>query len=544
MLDERASDIDIQAISWLYSTTFNPTLHSIIMQSISGLPIASTQKARKAFTDIALSEQWQDTWRELLRACVIESSEEDNTVKPREDMALQMDRLLRVNLLLEEDPAWELQRSFDYQGLILSDSDPPELGPTVVANRFKVPNLPSAIQILKQALLGSDEEKSLCLHPIVWAGLLDSSVKDGCFEPPAHNTFDTKLCVAFLGTIPHEYFRNDEGKMDVVRDVYRARLTDSIYHYLYPNVGQNLLRMFSAFDSLSHEDATPPCLRLLLAILAFMLSELGEGEDDRRPLSSDNRELLALTVASLRHYIKFSLKLSALEKQASLSIITGVMACSHIFCDAELRNSRTCKSILDIFDVLVHPKDRFPSANFARPVSWCSELIIKNLLQATFNEDFWARSHSDTVLDQVYMAKLRILCSCFRQGISIAFEVFEREGCLAKFYEHRFDSRLVELTVSYVTGLSSLSPHHAEYAHQPENLLALVTILALGRKGIALITLARMRPEHPAWSECLAKIREDFTAISIGVLDENGDDNFQWGIVQLEQFFSSHLKVD
>ncbi len=106
MLDERASDIDIQAISWLYSTTFNPTLQSIVMQAISGLPIASTQKVRKTFADIALTEQWQERWRELLRACVIASPEEGDTVEPREDMALQMDRLLRVNLLLEGDPAW------------------------------------------------------------------------------------------------------------------------------------------------------------------------------------------------------------------------------------------------------------------------------------------------------------------------------------------------------------------------------------------------------------------------------------------------------
>ncbi|KAK0200736.1 hypothetical protein DFS33DRAFT_1507424 [Desarmillaria ectypa] len=546
ILDERASDIDIQAISWLYSTTFNPTLQSIVMQSIGGLPIASTQKVRKAFADIALTEHWQECWHELLRACVIASPEGDDTVEPREDMALQMDRLLRVNLLLQEDPAWELQRGFDYQGLRLSDSDPPELRPIVVANGSRGPSLPSAIQILKQGLLGSDQDVCLCLHPIVWAGLLDSAVKDGCFEPPAHNAFDIKLCVAFLGTIPQEYFRNDEGKMDVVQEVYCARLMDSIYHYLYPKVGQNLLRMFSTFDSPSYEDATPPCLRLLLAILAFMLSEFREGEEGSRPLSSGDRELLALAVTSLRHYVKFSLKLSVLERQAIFSVITGVIACSTIFCDAELQNSRTCISILNIFNELVNPRDAlFPSAEFPRPVSWCTEPIIKNLLQATFNDDFWARSSwLDTVFGQGYETKLRVLCPCFRQGISIAFEVFQREGYLSTFTEHRFDSRLLEITVAYVTGLSSLSPQRAEYAHQPENLLTLVTILALGGKGIVLLALARIHPEHPAWTECLAKIREDITAIQTGVFDEWRNDNFQRSIVKLEHFFSSRSKFD
>ncbi len=442
----------------------------------------------------------------------------------------------------------ELQRGFDYQKLRISDSDPQELGPLVVANRFRGPSLPPAIQILKRGLLGSDQDVCLCLHPIVWAGLLDSAVKDGCFEPPAHNAFDIKLCVAFLGTIPHEYFRNDERKIEVVQEVYCARLTDCIYHHLYPNVGQNLLRMFSAFDSLAQEAATPPCLRLLLAILAFILSEFkqGEGEEDRRSLLSSDRELLALAVASLRHYVRFSLKLSVLERQAIFSVITGVIACSNVFCGAEVQNSRACISILDVFDELVNPRDAlFPSAEFPRPVSWCTEPIIKNLLQATFNDDFWARSSwLDTVFGQGYETKLRILCPCFRQGISIAFEVFQREEYLSAFTEHRFDSRLLELTAAYATGLSSLSPQQAEYAHHPENLLTLVTILALGGKGNALLALARIRPDHPAWSKCLAKIREDTTAIRTGAFDEWRNDNFQRGIVKLEQFFSSRLKID
>ncbi len=101
------------------------------------------------------------------------------------------------------------------------------------------------------------------------------------------------------------------------------------------------------------------------------------------------------------------------------------------------------------------------------------------------------------------------------------------------FTEHRFDSRLLELTAAYATGLSSLSPQQAEYAHHPENLLTLVTILALGGKGNALLALARIRPDHPAWSECLAKIREDTTAIRTGAFDEWRNDNFQRGIVKL-----------
>ncbi|KAK0474797.1 hypothetical protein IW261DRAFT_1497142 [Armillaria novae-zelandiae] len=92
---QMSTDLAAEALHWLLSVSSNPSVHSIVLQSIGGLPMASEDKF---FNKLGL-DSFQNMWESqvhLLEQCLLATKHSDDSYyEPMPGMELKLGRLLR-----------------------------------------------------------------------------------------------------------------------------------------------------------------------------------------------------------------------------------------------------------------------------------------------------------------------------------------------------------------------------------------------------------------------------------------------------------------
>ncbi|SJL10362.1 uncharacterized protein ARMOST_13748 [Armillaria ostoyae] len=255
MVQERSGILSAEALHWLFSSSSNPTVHSIVIQSIGGLPLSAKDTVKKLFgeaTDICFAQSdllWDSMQIQL------------HSSKPKPGMEPKVERLLRFELFI---PYW-LHAGRGRFYVDVADGDL-ELAATVQSNdslqrsQYEPSNTPTPAAFFEKVASSSESK----LSPVVWLKLMRMAKDDGAFAPidvGSLDPFPVDLCSRvlpwimspFKDTSPCLYFENAAPA------------------YFNDELTANLLNMLSAFDILTDKTSFPSTFKLALAFIRYLL---------------------------------------------------------------------------------------------------------------------------------------------------------------------------------------------------------------------------------------------------------------------------------
>ncbi|KAK0496567.1 hypothetical protein EDD18DRAFT_1462993 [Armillaria luteobubalina] len=159
-------DTDLNALSWLFEISSNPSVHNIVVQSLSALPLRSVTSLKlqmesptRQSMDSLMSRLEQSALEPII--CELLHTVRSNDSSPL--IARELNRYIRIHLRFATRPGLRLITSFSEN----------ELPPGTLAALQSVGHFPSVLlNTVFTALQNSGDEPQLCLQPIVWASIL------------------------------------------------------------------------------------------------------------------------------------------------------------------------------------------------------------------------------------------------------------------------------------------------------------------------------------------------------------------------------------
>ncbi|KAK0474833.1 hypothetical protein IW261DRAFT_527447 [Armillaria novae-zelandiae] len=257
-------DLAAEALDWLFSITSNPTVQSIAVQSVGGLPMASEEKLfalRGGRFELSVLQHSL-----LLRIQGKNSSYNASPYKLVPETALALGRLLRF---YPHSP-----KLLDYTIIATPEFDPFELKVAMLCNGYHWSN--GETEPVSPGTFFIDIISSSELPPRCWYHLMIQS-KD-VLSPLAPdidnnptNSFPLDLCSAILYSFSRAW-------MNPTQD-FHSLLVDDFHNsvpYFLEKIYDLVLPMFSSFveDPSLCELSLPQSLRVLVAAVKFMLHRL------------------------------------------------------------------------------------------------------------------------------------------------------------------------------------------------------------------------------------------------------------------------------
>ncbi|PBK83072.1 hypothetical protein ARMGADRAFT_677873 [Armillaria gallica] len=272
-----------EALHWLFSVTSNPTVQSIVIQSIGGLPMASEEKLVALRGDDRAMDFLQES---LLRR--VEVQEYHYELVP--EMALEVGRLLRFYSGIP----WT--RFF----IATPEFDSFEVTVAILSNGHRLIN--GETESVSPGAFFIDIIHSSKLPPHCWYHLLIKS--EDVLHPlnPGNDdhtkSFPLHLCSVFLRSFRiSQYLMQDFDSSLLVCDFENSvpYFFDKIYHLVF--------RMFSRFGTNAYpigrrggfESSLPQSLRAVVAAIKFLLHRLSLPESDMSHLTICQSLLDAVT---------------------------------------------------------------------------------------------------------------------------------------------------------------------------------------------------------------------------------------------------------
>ncbi len=99
-VQQSATNLAVEALLWLFSVSSNPTVQSLVIQSVGGLPMASNEALFKLGTTIL---PMRGVHRSLLNSCLQPDEKHPDCDKPVPGMELKVERLLRFSRYYPRD---------------------------------------------------------------------------------------------------------------------------------------------------------------------------------------------------------------------------------------------------------------------------------------------------------------------------------------------------------------------------------------------------------------------------------------------------------
>ncbi len=243
-VERYADEMDVYALSWLYSMSSNPSVQSIVVQSTSALPLKSVE---------SLSYQIPD----LPGLC--HSALSDLLSEPYENHQGQIDRFTRASLRFPES-------SFSVG---VDDSMQGRLSQEVYAQLLCFHD--TGREKIRKLFLSNSSAEGIALQPIVWARLLCRLLP---FGPD-----DRDVTQYLLQAIPSSYWQAEfvcpplvfeQQGMSIFNNTgsEAVSLQAAVNNHLYPWVGENIIRgSLNITDSIFNPDEYPSSQDLRLQFL-------------------------------------------------------------------------------------------------------------------------------------------------------------------------------------------------------------------------------------------------------------------------------------
>ncbi|KAK0237111.1 hypothetical protein EDD85DRAFT_953119 [Armillaria nabsnona] len=493
-VEHSADEIETSALSWLFCMSSNPGVQSIVVEAISALPLNSVASLKSSATGIS------DMCNTLACSALSHS------------VGRKLDRLIRTFLRLTE-------------GAYLFVPFPP---PQVQRERLSLDVYAETLSIM----LGVDQEvrnlvnaqltnNDLCLQPIVWGNLLRRllpwSAEDDLLQRLFHAI---PLSYWHIGYTPPPLFLTSKGVQICSvpsTDHHAVSLWTAINKYLYPYVADIILQSHAhATDSVYHygpvdefPEPKDPRLRSLLKMAGSPSIQKAYGGIP----STDS--LFAIVIRRIGHYM--AVDSFELDRYAVLKLLYTLVSSSEFGGDASVRIQDLRLTLVTFLRVLnsTSPHPRF------LPDDWCTPTMAAKFVRIAFQDDAWASpfpSVPGSISHLAAGAELAHSFLGFPPVMNEAFSHFVSRRLLGPIASLRgFDfagNPAVSMILNaFITGLDSdvLNPETFQqsiaYLFEPENLFTVCALLLTGfSTRPALRRLALLRPDDPAWPECLMNL--------------------------------------
>ncbi|SJL04775.1 uncharacterized protein ARMOST_08145 [Armillaria ostoyae] len=466
-----------EALHWLFSASSNPTVQSIVIQSMGGLPMASgeTFLSLQGHTRDIDGLQWS-----LLRDCL---QWRDSYQEPVPGMELKLGRLLRCYTHSHVHEGYRPYRpiatpdihSFELTAAILSSSD------------YGLRNGETS-GFARPGAFFIDIISSSKLPPSSWYHLMINS-KD-VFSPldPDNddhtNKFPLQICFAILSSF-------DASRKGVNKDFDSSLVLDveDSVPYFLDKIYDLVLPMFSNFvkDPSLAEPSLPQSLRVFVAAIKFMLH-----------------------------------KLSLPEYEISHSTIRWSLADAVEWIPHQTLSTQEASAVMVVLDDILTPSAVPPLKFASNWVRLCNGTVLAYPSLTTIAPSACSLGGIRSMVDFMTSQWDQTAEPWGRNRIPVAFTVF-RDQCLEFLGTHTFHEASVPMVSAYVAGISAMQQGsdgavdeatHFDYLHNPQNLFTACSILAthgfrnIDRNAIRrdITRLVQLRPQDAAWVECRGKL--------------------------------------
>ncbi len=508
-----SDDLSVEALHWLFSASSNPTVQSIVIQAIGGLPMLSKAKVEQVFGDA-----WDV--REA-HVDLLANSASQGQGFPHPAMELRMERMLRFEQLIphlfhKEHCSMRYRAYPEHAFLTIELAASVYTHPCFSQNLSRPRGSVTAWTFFRHALINDAQ-----FPVIIWFNLVQNVINEDTFspiDPTSQDSFPVTLCLSVYRALAYNEPLASPLSSPAV-DFKGAVLR------FQPGVIDNLLKLFSSYDRHQDHPSISIGLRVLLSLTEFTLSRLStETESEAEPEGEAFRGI----VHSLKTHVVSS-DLSAEENTAVFDTILGIVengkwallldwACVDLL--------RIYAHMLGISNINPIPVERFPEA--ARSLPGLNELV--SVLGVGLIDEYSHFNSLDLICDIVGYG--------LREDVRAAYDVFLDMRFLEVFSRIPFHPRLVGVVNGYVNGLHGMARstpvilgQHLDYLHQPENLAAACIILAVNNGENAhtenakmdIMRLVQLRPWDPAWPVCRDRLQD---------------------VIESDQFFSSQRRSD
>ncbi len=255
VVQERSGILSAEALHWLFSSSSNPTVHRIVVQSIGGLPLSAQDAVKKVFgeaTDIRAAQ------RDLLWDSM---QHQWPSSKPEPGMEPKVERLLRFELFIPD----LLYMGPDRLYVDIADGD---LGLTAAVqsndalqmSQYKPTNSPTPAAFFEQVTCSS----AMKLPPVVWLKLMRMAKDDGAFAPIDINSLDSFPMDMCSRLIPLMFSALKDASPCMHFEI-------AAQVYFIDELTANLLNTLSSFDILTDKTSFSSTFKLTLAFIRYLL---------------------------------------------------------------------------------------------------------------------------------------------------------------------------------------------------------------------------------------------------------------------------------
>ncbi|KAK0196623.1 hypothetical protein F5146DRAFT_10960 [Armillaria mellea] len=501
-VDKASLRLSAEALQWLFSASSNPTVQSIVMESIGGLPMEALVEVEDVFHR---SPSIVDVQMNLLSSL----TEPHHTISYISSISAGMEhkfeRLLRSCMFISgmEIPLF----SIDIPDQLVQN----EFGATLVT---QIPKLvfvgPKDLKLCRPGVFLRDVlslDTSARFPPIVWKNLIQSATDS--WDPDLFNIddqFPMLLCSAVTDAIGLNISEQQLFSSPLVVDFQHA------VEYFPEMALKYMMCWLSRFDLHPGEHLECRVLAASIHLMIHRLSQLPAGTDiPKTPEVGLLREMLDALED----------RLCPIHPKSTWKILESLIVDTPIFSQDAI-NSKYDKCpdmVLGSYSSFV--QQRHLASHIHVPSSGIQLLI-------TFITTQWSTLYTS----RRTRAAFDFLISCLQWCFMPAYDVFHQQQCMKFLMGRPISPWSALLLRAYVTGITiAIHPSHGypeesqmvsqaiDHLHKPENLFLVCSTLAMhphtwewiyrgtGDHDI-ITTLARIRPLDPAWGNCRQRLQE------------------------------------
>ncbi|SJL00909.1 uncharacterized protein ARMOST_04223 [Armillaria ostoyae] len=504
---EKASlRLSVEALHWLLSTSSNPAVQSIVMESIGGLPMGALVEVEDVFRG---SPSIVDVRGNLLLS-VAKLRAVDWTPFPipsiPSGMERKFERLLRSGMFISRVvPLWAIMDVPDQLGRN-------QFGATLITQIPKLCEFDDVVKLWKPSVFLHDIlslKTSARFPPIVWANLIQSATAS--WDLDLYNIddqFPMLLCSAVTSS---RIVRTDIPTQQLFTSPLVVDFQQAV-EYIPEMALEYMMCWLSRFDRLPGERLECRVLAASIHFIIHRLSRLAAGTD-----ISETPE------TRLLHSVLWKLSDNGLytgvNPESVWKVLESVTVNTPIFSQnvTDSRYDQCFSLVLGCYSGFVRQR------NLASRIHASSSALQ---LLVTFITTQWSTSHTSPRTSNALM----FLGFCLQQRFEPAYDVFHQRQCLKFLAMQPVSSWSASLLKAYVIGIAvAIHPSLGDLEenptisqaidrlHEPENLFLVCSTLAMynwhsvsevaGKPDI-MTALARIRPLDPAWGNCRQRLRE------------------------------------
>ncbi len=439
-VQQMSTNLAAEALHWLFSVSSNPTVQSIVIQSIGGLPMASEEK----FLELrGASEEIMDELQDsLLGHCLLETKvSDDSYYEPVPGMQLKIGRLLRFNSGCY----------YDYSFIHTPDIYSFELTAAILSNLCTFHDRETLNQSVGPGAFLMHNYRSSKLSPRGWHCLMMcADLKDNVLDPldPDHdnhaNMFSLHLCSAILKSFARS-LAQPMGLTQEFDSPLVLAFEDALPYFIDKIYDQLLSMIFESKDQSSvDEPSSLKSLRILVLAIKFLLDRLSLPDYERSHTTI--HESLIVVTERIRKCTFLSLE----EATVVMPGLEDIIACCLVQ-PLNIDSDRPGQGLRGLWTSTIRA---YLTLTKVAP-SACSLHGLQSTVD--FMTCHWDQAYKDD--NYLSMHAYMVLTTALKKRIPVAFMVFREKECLEFLGNHVF---LHAQSVLLVCTLQEFSPCSAD----------------------------------------------------------------------------------